>query len=110
MQNADVLRVRGSIWLGFDENTGEFTGEYCTVKPHDLRGMRPFVAAEEIAKELEKARAIPTEEMIELGAKACRHITLNALTMDECRDAVRAALTAALACEPALSKKDEANG
>lgn len=42
----------------------------------------------------------PTEEMVELGAKACRHVTFNALTMDECRDAVRAALTAALTRDP----------
>lgn len=37
-----------------------------------------------------------TDEMVEAGAKACRNITFNALTMDECRDAVRVALLAAL--------------
>lgn len=31
------------IWFGFDESTGEFTGEYCTTKPHDTHGMKPFV-------------------------------------------------------------------
>lgn len=42
-----------------------------------------------------------TEAMVEAGAKACRDITFNALTMDECRDAVRVALEAAfLAAEP----------
>lgn len=33
------------VWFGFDENTGEFTGEYSFVKPHDTRGMVPFVRA-----------------------------------------------------------------
>jgi hypothetical protein len=42
----------------------------------------------------------PTAEMIELGSKACRHVTFNALTMDECRDAVRAALIAAFSASP----------
>jgi hypothetical protein len=37
-----------------------------------------------------------TEEMVRAGALACREITFDALTMDECRDAVRLALTAAL--------------
>ncbi|WP_353194593.1 hypothetical protein [Pusillimonas noertemannii] len=35
--------ARGVVWFGYDENTGEFTGEYCSVKPHDARGMRPYI-------------------------------------------------------------------
>lgn len=34
-----------TVWFEFDEGTGEFTGVYCTEKPHELRGMRAFVPA-----------------------------------------------------------------
>lgn len=36
------------------------------------------------------------DAMIEKAAKACRETTFDALTMDECRDTAKAALTAAL--------------
>jgi len=38
----------------------------------------------------------PTPQAIENAARAMRHITFNALTMDECRDAAQAALSADL--------------
>lgn len=47
------------IWFGFDENTGEFTGEYSTVKPHDTRGMVPFVRAEAAALASPAATSTP---------------------------------------------------
>jgi hypothetical protein len=50
-----------------------------------------------------------TQDMIEAGAKACRDITFNALTMDECRDAVRAAITAALSALTQGGAKGEVN-
>ena len=36
---------RPTGWFEFDENTGEFTGHWCSVKPHDARGFRPLYAA-----------------------------------------------------------------
>jgi len=41
--------VGEAVWFGFDESTGEFTGEYSTVKPADTRGMIPFVRAEALS-------------------------------------------------------------
>lgn len=35
----------------------------------------------------------PTPQAIERAARAMRHITFDALTMDECRDAAKAALS-----------------
>lgn len=48
-------------------------------------------------------QTIPNEA-IEAAARACRIITVDALTMDECRDAMRIGLTAAL---PHLSASDD---
>ena len=31
-------------WFGFDPNTGEYTAEWCSVKPHDAEGFRPLYA------------------------------------------------------------------
>lgn len=41
----------GVVWFGFDEGTGEFNGEYSTVKPHDTRGMIPFVRASALSSQ-----------------------------------------------------------
>lgn len=32
-----------ATWFRFDASNGEFTGEYCSVKPHDAHGMEPMV-------------------------------------------------------------------
>ena len=51
----------GVVWFGFDEGTGEFNGEYSTVKPHDTRGMIPFVRASALSSQslsLSEARAL----------------------------------------------------
>lgn len=42
---ASSLSTAGIVWFGFDEGTGEFTGEYSTVRPHNTHGMVPFVRA-----------------------------------------------------------------
>lgn len=41
----EALPASGVVWFGFDESTGEFTGEYSTVNPHDALGMVSFVRA-----------------------------------------------------------------
>lgn len=56
--------ARGVVWFGYDENTGEFTGEYCSVKPHDARGMRPYIpyttrpAEQAVTEAMELARTV----------------------------------------------------
>lgn len=32
----------GVVWFGYDENTGEFTGESCSVEPHDSHRFRAY--------------------------------------------------------------------
>jgi hypothetical protein len=48
-QSPQTLRealVAKSTWFRFHQGTGEFTGEYCSVRPHDAAGMVPMVSVE----------------------------------------------------------------
>ena len=59
----------GVVWFGFDEGTGEFNGEYSTVKPHDTRSMIPFVRASAISSQslsLSEAREENARKDIEI--------------------------------------------
>lgn len=67
----------------------KFTKSCCDVfadlgfeRPVDLQGVT--------------VKSLITDEMVEAGTRACRNITFNALTMQQCKDAVRVALAAAL--------------
>lgn len=41
---APVADAQPVGWFGFDAGTGEYTAEWCSVKPHDATGMRPLYA------------------------------------------------------------------
>ena len=67
-QSPQTLRealVAKSTWFRFHQGTGEFTGEYCSVRPHDAAGMVPMVSVE-TALALAERPAIEREKIARL--------------------------------------------
>lgn len=70
----------GVVWFGYDENTGEFTGESCSVEPHDSHRFRAYAPVATRPTE----RTV-TEAMVEAAAASLRPDLFAPLDADDLR-------------------------